>query len=117
MTDMKLIREEDIEELLDATQADNHIAIAPTHVVRKDGEMIGYASIAGIPLVHWWLDSEKGTAMDTIRVQRACEARALDSGITHYQILCSDDSPYLPKMQKLGYKFVGKTNLFVKEIV
>ena len=107
----------DIHQLADLKReaaSDNHICICPSYMVIKDEDIVGYASIGAVPLVHWWLHREKGTAMDTVRVLKQGEEIIKSRGYDRYQVLCSDDSPYLPKMGKLGYTGIGKTNLFMK---
>ena len=116
MVELVDIKQSDVETLLDNAEKDDHIVFCPTHVIKKDDNLIGYASIGGIITVHWWLDTEKGTAMDTLRIMKTWEDNLREQGITHYQMLCSDSSPYLSKMKKLGYSFVGKSNLFIKEL-
>ena len=116
MTQLYEIKPSDCEELINASAADDHIVIFPTHVTRKDGEVVGYCSFGGAPLIHWWLDSKKGTAMDTLRLHKEWEANMKESVVKAYQIACSPDSPYADKMEKLGYKFIGNTNLYIKKL-
>ena len=103
-------------QLIAEAAKDNHIVIAPTHVIRKGDDIVGYASVGGMPLVHWWLDTKKGTAIDTVRIQKECEKALKNTGVNVYQILCSNESPYILVMEKLGYKLLGQSNLYVKEI-
>ncbi len=117
MTEVKPLESlEQLEQLNLAAAEDDHILIAPTHMIEKEGEPIGYVSINGMPMVHWWLHTQKGSAMDTLRIMVQLESEAAKMGINKYQLACADTSPYYPKMRKLGFTSLGDTTLFRKAI-
>lgn len=107
---------QEVEELVKVAANDSHDVVFPSHLVRKDGEIVGYAGIFSTPILMWWLDSEKGKARDSIEMMREIEKLALSSGVKRYTTICSEDSPYFRHMGKLGFRELGKTVMFVKEI-
>ena len=68
MTELIPITEEDIPKLVAAAAEDDHRIVAPTHKIVKDGEIVGAVGFDSIPLMTWWLHTEKGKARDTLKL-------------------------------------------------
>ena len=114
--ELKAFRMLDTEPLLQAAYEDNHRVMAPTHVVWKDGEIIGYGSCNGAPLLLWWMSREKGTARDTVTLTPQVDKVFKENHCSWYLTAVANKSPYFPFMRKLGYKGLGPTNIFLKKI-
>lgn len=107
---------EELQKLLDNAADDDHTVIGATHLLIKGDEIVGYASISGIPMVHTWCSSKRMTASDSLIAISQLEAILANNEVPRYIMACSDDSPFKDKMDKLGFSPVFTTNLFVKEI-
>jgi hypothetical protein len=103
-------------ELRSAAAADEHRVVAPTHTVMKDGEIIGYASINGLPTLHWWLDRTKGKARDSLMLNRQMDLLMLEAGHPYYVAAVGKCSPYVPHLPKLGFHKWMDTGLYVRDI-
>jgi len=102
---------DELRDLLLAAASDNHVVIGASHVIRKDGELVGYASIGSVPMVNVWLDSKRVKALDSLRLLRAGEVLARDLGVRQYLMPCAHTSPFFPHMERLGFKRLGFTSL------
>jgi hypothetical protein len=104
---------EELQAVLKAAAEDNHAILLPTHVVRKNGEIVGAASLNVVPVMMIWNHSQKVGARDSIQLKHTYDA--LMEEITNgkaYVILCDKDSPYNPMMKSLGYKSFWETEVF-----
>jgi hypothetical protein len=104
---------EELQVVLKAAADDNHGILLPTHVAKKNGEIIGAASLNMLPVMMVWSHSQKTKARDSIQLKLTCDA--LMEEITNgkpYVILCNKDSPYSPMMKSLGYKPFWETEIF-----
>lgn len=110
------IKSGELELIAKAAQADDHYLIAPTHVVKKGGEIVGYWSVSGIPHVHLWHDSQKVTPRDSCILRNMMDTKISDLGYATYIMYCEDKSPYMPHVEKLGFHTIGKTNLLTRRI-
>lgn len=98
-------------ELLRAAATDDHVVIAPSHIARQAGQIVGYASLGSIAVVNVWLDSRRVTAFDSLRLLRASEEEARRLGLKQYLMPCAHTSPFYPHMERLGFKRLGFTSL------
>lgn len=96
--------------------ADGHIIVAPTHLVEKEGEIVGSISMGVVPMVLTWLSSTKVTARDSLAVLNVIENLATAQGQRALCIPCWEQSPFYPFMQKFGYNKLFTTDIFVKGV-
>jgi hypothetical protein len=101
--------------LRSAASADQHTVLAPTHLVIKGDEIVGYGSLGGLPTLHLWLDSHKVHAADSLRLLETAEALLADKNVRQVLVPCSEQSPFAQHMERLGFKKLGTTTLFTKE--
>lgn len=101
--------------LVAAAAADDHCVLYPTEVFEKNGEIVGYVSVFGMPIVNVWLDSKKVTARDSLYLLGRMNQGIKAKGIGSYVMPCAEISPFYPKMDKLGFSKLGSTTLFYKE--
>jgi len=99
-------------------KADNHKVILPTHVVIKNGEIVGYISHGAVPTVHMWMDSKKMKARDSVVVLNAAELIARERKHKLMCVPCSEVSPYKDVMgaDGFGYVNIGLSNIFVRQL-
>lgn len=104
----------ELEELKERAAEDQHRVVLATHLVRKDGKIVGYGSIAPAPIVNVWLDSKRVEAIESARLLRRLTDGLSFSGARHVLMPCADSSPFYPVMEKLGFERLGPTVLHVK---
>lgn len=117
---LRPILPEELEALRASAEADQHAVIAPTHVFVKDGEVIGYASLAAVPLLLPWFHSEKCKAADSvyfINVMENLLASMLSpDGHGMIAVPVAAESPFQPCIEKLGYTRAGEFSLTLKKV-
>src|SRR5688572_15550674 len=59
--------------LNECAAADQHVAIAPTHLVLKGEQVVGYGSLGGMPTMHVWMDTRHTNALDSVRMLEHAE--------------------------------------------
>src|ERR1700679_1944103 len=107
---------EDIAPLQKMAAADDHFVFAPTHVTMKNGNYVGFISIASIPMVLTWQDTRGVKAVDSIQIIKFIEGAVGQMGSNLVCIPCSPKSPYLPYMERFGYKKFGNCDMFAKSL-
>lgn len=99
--------------VLHAASQDNHANIYPSHVVERNGEIIGAASIARIPLLLIWSHSSNVSARDSMHLKRVYDSIMETKGYPKYFVACDETSPYNSYMDKFGCDKVCKTQIFL----
>jgi hypothetical protein len=107
---------EDLETLKRMAQADDHFVFAPTHVTMKNGDYVGFLSIASIPMVLTWQDTNKVKAIDSIQILKYIEGAISQMGSNLICVPCSPNSPYRSYMERFGYNKFGNCDMFAKTI-
>jgi hypothetical protein len=102
--------------LQEVAAQDNHTVVGATHLVWKDGQIAGYGSLGGIPVLNVWLDSRKVHARESLVLLNAAEAILANAGVRGVLMPCAENSPFKPYMQKLGYAELGETVMHIKQI-
>jgi hypothetical protein len=96
---------------------DDHMVIAPTHVMVKGGEIIGYLSLAGMPMVHAWFDSGHKHVNDSLKmIEHGETVLRANPQVRQYTICCAEESPFSPLMPGMGFKKLGTTTVWMKEL-
>ncbi len=107
MRTIEALSKADYPALVEAAKADNHCVLGPTHILRKDGRIIGYAGKAPAPLMFW--SHTQNSPFDTFRFLRFAIAQM---GGAHWTT-CDLASPLYRFMGELGYERFGNADLFV----
>ena len=108
--------EADYEPLVIAAGKDRHPVCLPTHIVRKGGEIVGYISFT--PSYHAWIDTQRVNAFDTFRrVFPGADEIAKSFGCRSIFYLTGRQSNLTPFAERIGYKHLGSTELFVKQLI
>ena len=102
--------------LFEAAAADDHTVIAPTHVMLRGEEIIGYLSLGGMPVVQSWFDSKSLHVLDSIKMIEMADAVMASQGVQAYQVAVSEESPFKEHMVRLGYTRVFTTTLWQKQL-
>ena len=105
----------DLEQLSVAAKEDEHLVLAPTHVLEKDGKLVGFLSIAAIPTVFVWMHSKQTGPKDAICVQNFLDNVMFQNNYV-YMVPCKQDSPFYSVMEKLGYAFSFIGGIFFKSL-
>jgi hypothetical protein len=100
----------------DAAAADNHTVIAPTHLMVKGEKLLGYLSIAGLPNVHAWFDTKHPHALDSLKMIEMGELTLREKNITAYSLLCAEESPFTPHLERMGFTKLGTSVLYLKRL-
>ena len=114
MIQIRAVEEEDMSALQEMAKADDHAVIAPSLIVEKDGQIIGYLGM--VPTVLVWLDSQRVKARDSLIVANTYEnlLRAQWNGVI--AVPCVNKSPLKEYLPKLGYFGATDVTLFLKNL-
>lgn len=104
------------DELVKLATEENHIVLHPSHLLMKDEKIAGYCSIGQLPIVMSFFSKRHCKARDSITFIGQCEDFLRAMGQDHYFTTCSDNSPFMRYMPKLGFRDLGTTHLMVKNI-
>lgn len=105
-----------LERLINAAARDNHMVLAPTHVMVRDGAPVGYLSLGGMMTVQCWFDSSIKNPRHSKDMIRHAESIMRDHGQRGYIVCCSEESPFTPNMERLGFEKLGATVLWQKKL-
>jgi hypothetical protein len=114
--EIRPITSEDLAALQLEAAKDDHQVWFPTHTLWKDGELVGYISDQVMPVVNLWLHSKKLKAKDSLQLLKQYDEYCKAKGQNGYVMPCSQNSPFFPKMPKLGFRYFGSTSLFYKNL-
>lgn len=113
-------RGRDLEALHQLAREDNHEVIAPTHVFVKDGELIGCASVAAVPLMLPWFHTTKCKAADSVYMINQMENLLANimapNGNDLICVPVVKNSPFEPYIERLEYVNAGTVNLTFKKV-
>lgn len=96
-------READKVELNIAASEDKHGVAAPTHVVLKEGKIVGYLSINAVPTVLMWMHTKNIKVRDSLDVATFFENFISAQGFLGCLVPMQNSSPIEPYMEKVGY--------------
>lgn len=99
-----------------AAAADAHKCIAPTHAMMKGEHIIGYLSLAGMPVVQAWFDSKNPHVLDSLKMIEHGETAMAEQGAHTYMVAVSEQSRFRPHMERLGFQPVMQTTLWIKRV-
>lgn len=101
MLEIKLIEtEKELKALY--SLAETEIPLFPSHILVKASEIVGYLSCARMPLFYMQT-KESVTTREKYTALKFGEENMLQSGHKHPMILTSENCPYYPYLNKLGY--------------
>lgn len=118
----------ELEQLLVVAREDEHEPILPTHIFRKDGEIVGYASVCAlVPLTfggqpkavqfHTWFHTQKLGPRDSFNLINSLENLMRCGSPAEFALVpVSAESPFNKVMPSMGYSAVMETRLWAKKI-
>lgn len=110
---IKPCRPEDVEMLVALAKADDHVVIAPTYLVEKGQNIVGY--IGTVPSVLIWLDTQRVKVRDSVMVANFFENMMVANNAQIIGVPCAVKSPLRPYLASAGYVDSG-TTLFLKNL-
>ena len=105
-----------VQRLQQAAAADNHMVVAPTHIMMKGDEIVGYFSLNGLPTIRAWFDTKNKHAADSLKMIEHGETLVRETGAPLYCIGVAEDSPFLPHMERLGFTKLGTQTVWIKQL-
>jgi|SRR6516164_6845532 hypothetical protein len=110
--------EDEYKQLCELAKTDNHGVFAPTHPVRKNGELVGYFSIApqGVPIVFAWLSTEHILPRESFALINTVENHVALAGNVAMCLPVPKTSPFYGVMESMGYVPAGEYTFFVKKL-
>jgi hypothetical protein len=102
MTNIREMKEEDVEPLVKLAQSQGHGLWRPTDIIEVDGEVKGSISVGGVPLVTMFMDKEIESPTSLMRVFRKSEQIVRDREFSDVLVCCNEDSPIFRFMPKFG---------------
>ena len=112
----KITTEEEYQATINAAKMDNDNMHFPTHMLYKDGKIVGGWCMEGIPLTMIWHDSNYITARDSLMLNNTIDTLMNDRGHFKYFMACNSKSPYNKYMEKFGHNLVWPTNMYWKNV-
>lgn len=80
----------------------NNGAVAPTHIVTKRDECVGYLSVGGLPVVTIYLDPEQVKPRATLSIAAVVDDIMAHRQVPLYGLLLHKTSRFLPYVVELG---------------
>jgi hypothetical protein len=102
----------DVQALMAAAEADDHIVLWPTLMAEKDGQIAGYASVGQVALVNTKLI----TARDSYQLVGKLEEHVRQAGFPAMCFPCAHRSPFKPLMPRLGFTHVYDAGFWFKPL-
>lgn len=95
----------DMDALRAAAATDGHQVTLPTHLIERDGHIIGYFSIQPTVMLNAWVHSDKVRARESFHLLNLAENLAVNlTGLRLVSLPCALESPFAPVINHLGYQ-------------
>jgi hypothetical protein len=108
--------ESDALALAAAAKADSHAPLNPTHVIERDGEIVGYFGVNSLPLYRLWFHSQKMSASASTRLLFMIENHFRMAGVGIIGTVINVGSPFYPCAPRGGYLECIGDRLFLKQL-
>lgn len=95
-------------------QEDGHLPLYPSHLVTKQDEIVGYLSLARMPIFLAWLHTQKINAHESYRVLKNGEKLLRDAGHSSVILPCAKSSPFFEFLPRLNYQPVSTMTLHIR---
>lgn len=114
----RTLTKEEYDKLVALAKQDKHGVFAPTHPIRKDGQLVGYFSIGQqmAPIVFAWLSTKELKARDSFSLINMVENHVYLAGAGMVCFPVPKESPFYGLMESMGYKPAGEYTFFIKEL-
>lgn len=112
---LRPIRREDLPGLREAVAADNAEMIAPTHVLERAGDIVGYGSAGPLRLIAGWTDPAVSDAQSATALA-GMEQAAAANGAQIVVVACTEDCRFKRLMAEAGYVQGKPVTLYYKKV-
>jgi hypothetical protein len=112
---ISVLRPGEFDAVRNAAEADSDGVVFPTHVMRRDGDIVGAMGVNSLPLLTLWMHREKTSALDSVTVLDRVADFMRFTGRTAYAAPCSRTSPFYPHIQRLGFREILDGGLYLRE--
>lgn len=102
------------DDLIDAMLEDGHGVPNPTHIVESGNQLIGAFSLAYAPVLFFWMSTTRADRLTSHRAFCAAQDILKDMGHSKPILLIQESSPFYPYIERLGFGFIGKGEVFIK---
>ena len=102
MTNIRDIKEEDVDELVDLAKKDGHGLWRPTSIIEVDGKIKGSLSIGGVPLITAFISKEVDSPYVFREIMKQGKDTISNAGFQDFLVALNDDSPAFRFMPKFG---------------
>ena len=108
---------EEVPQLEAIAAGDGHTIVAPTHIVERAGEIVGYFSIGAVPMILAWAHTKRMRSRESIHALNVAEnyLATVAPGAT-ICVPCVAGSPFEPYMAGLGYRNFGQATINLKKV-
>lgn len=107
---LRPIQPEEVARAEQATAAGGHSCLNPTHLMERDGQVVGYASVGAITFLTGWIAKEIPQP-EAAQLLGAVEAQCPPGLVV---MPCTADCRFVHDMKKLGWQRGSKTRLHFK---
>lgn len=94
----------------------DHTVIAATDILEKDGKVVGYLSVGGMPMILGWVSTQDVPKRETFHIVNTTECVAARLGWNLICVPMPKHSPFHQVMEELGYHNGGSYDLFTKTL-
>lgn len=105
-----------VERLVNEASRDNHTVLAPTHIMMRGDEILGYLSLGGIATVQCWFKSSVKNPRHSKDMIKHGETVFRERNVQTYVVACAEESPFTPHMERMGFRKLGTTVLWQKQL-
>jgi len=116
---LPITTQEQADKVQAAAKSDHGGIFQPSHMVLRDGEVVGAFSV-NMTAGCWWMHTTKAKPRDSLAAYQTMEAIFADRGINEYIMPCHQDSKFHKLMPRGGYEIIGNEeslwNLYFREI-
>ena len=108
--------QKDLDDAVRIAKVDMHDTLAPTHVVEKNGIIVGHFTLNNVPMWNAHLSTAHVFPRETFHLINTVESKIEDAGCGFIITPVGQSSPIHPLMEKLGYTKLATVDLFVKKL-
>jgi len=114
---LRPVRESDLEAIMKAAAADNHVALAPNFVIEKGGEIAGYIGLNSLPYFQGWFHTKLIGPRESVLIFNQVENIARGRiGWDQLVLLLPNTSPFCGVISRFGYKKLSEVGMHIKPL-
>ena len=102
--DFREIEKEDIEPLMAMAKEDEHPLYRPSHIIEKDGEMVGSVAMATIPMITLYVKKDADLTFGVRELERRITGMLKEAGYSDIAVVIDPGCGAFKMMPDLGYE-------------